>query len=192
MSPAALGSRPGGTKPPFAYVFRTLGLLTSPPPRAPKGCRHLQTGWRSFGGRAPLFSHPRGPLRPRGGEAVPKCHPGPSEAAERRPGESCTALIRGVCDAHYAGSRIALANRPCGAWLCHDGRGEVSGELGRPWRRGRMAAAGIATATRDRARPAVHRERRGAAARLRLETLPAQKALPRRGSRLPAPRGASA
>ena len=27
MSPAALGSRPGGTKAPLAYVFRALGLL---------------------------------------------------------------------------------------------------------------------------------------------------------------------
>jgi hypothetical protein len=27
MSPAALGSRPGGTEAPFAYVIRTLGLL---------------------------------------------------------------------------------------------------------------------------------------------------------------------
>src|SRR4029077_19380368 len=45
----------------------------------------------------------------------------------------------------------------------------------------------------DRARPAVHRLRRRAAARLLLETLPAQKALPRRRSYLRAPsRGASA
>ena len=27
MSPAALGSRPGGTEAPFAYVFRALDLL---------------------------------------------------------------------------------------------------------------------------------------------------------------------
>ena len=27
MSPAALGSRPGGTKAPLAYVFRALDLL---------------------------------------------------------------------------------------------------------------------------------------------------------------------
>ena len=149
MSPAALGSRPGGTKAPFAYVFRALDLLRSPPPRAPKGCRHLQTGWRSFGARAPLFSLPSGRSGAReAAEPCPSVIPGQAKPLSADPGESCTALIRGVCDAHYAGSRIALANRPCGAWLRHDGRGEVSGELGDAWRRGRMAAAGIATATR--------------------------------------------
>ena len=64
MSPAALGSRPGGTEASLAYVFRTLDLQISPPPRAPKGCRHLQIGWRSFGARAPSLS-PLGALSAR-------------------------------------------------------------------------------------------------------------------------------
>jgi hypothetical protein len=85
MSPAALGSRPGGTKAPFAYVFRTLGLLTSPPPRAPKGCRHLQTGWSVvWRPRSPLLSTLGAHCAREAAEPWPNCQPGVSSVGDTK------------------------------------------------------------------------------------------------------------
>ena len=106
---------------------------------------------------------PRGPHAREAAEPWPKCHPGPSVMAEPcsawprigegdpGPGANVrrqTPRIRaGAILSWDPGLRSAVP-RPCEAWLRHDGRGDVSGELGDAWWRGRMAAAGIATATR--------------------------------------------
>ena len=69
MSPAALGSRPGGTEAPLAYVFRALDLLEV----HRRGRRKAAGICKSDGGRLapalPSSLSPRG-QRPRGGGAV--------------------------------------------------------------------------------------------------------------------------
>ncbi len=71
MSPAALGSRPGGTEAPFAYVFRALDLqnesTAAGAERLPAFANWMAVVWRP---RSPLLS-PLGALSaPRGGGAV--------------------------------------------------------------------------------------------------------------------------
>ena len=82
MSPAALGSRPGGTEAPLAYVFRALDLLEV----HRRGRRKAAGIRKSDGGRlAPAlpFSLPSGRSGAReAAEPWPKCHPGPSVMAE--------------------------------------------------------------------------------------------------------------
>ena len=83
MSLAALGSRPGGTEAPLAYVFRALDLQDE---STAAGAERLPLR-KSDGGRlAPAlpFSHPSGPARPRGGGAVPAVHPGVSSVGDTK------------------------------------------------------------------------------------------------------------
>ena len=58
MSPAALGSRPGGTEAPFAYVFRALDLqnksTVAGAERLPAFANWMAVVWRP---RSPLLSH---------------------------------------------------------------------------------------------------------------------------------------
>ena len=97
MSPAALGSRPGGTEAPFAYVFRALDLQNESTAagvraehgfamtRLPAFANWMAVVWRP---RSPSLS-PLGALsRPRGGGAVAQLSSRAkrSGTAERRPG----------------------------------------------------------------------------------------------------------
>ena len=79
MSPAALGSRPGGTEAPFAYVFRALDLQNESTAagvraehgfamtRLPAFANWMAVVWRP---RSPSLSALGALSRPRGGGAV--------------------------------------------------------------------------------------------------------------------------
>jgi hypothetical protein len=73
MSPAELGSRPGGTEAPFAYVFRALDLqnesTAAGAERLPAFANRMAVVWRP---RSPSLS-PRGAQRAR--EAAEPCQP---------------------------------------------------------------------------------------------------------------------
>ena len=74
MSPAALGSRPGGTEAPLAYVFRALDLqnesTAAGAERLPAFANWMAVVWRP---RSPLSLSPRG--APRAREAAEPCQP---------------------------------------------------------------------------------------------------------------------
>ena len=86
MSPAALGSRPGGTEAPLAYVFRALDLQNE---STAAGAERLPAFANSDGGRLapalPSIPLPSGrSARPRGGGAVPTVHPGVSSVGDTK------------------------------------------------------------------------------------------------------------
>ena len=82
MSPAVLGSRPGGTEAPFAYVFRALDLQNESTAagvraehgfamtRLPAFANWMAVVWRP---RSPLSLSPRSAQRAR--EAAEPCQP---------------------------------------------------------------------------------------------------------------------